>query len=1487
MKKTLSMLLLISLLLALFPSVTAPVYAETQEDDFLYYVEEGIAIIYDYAGPGGEVVIPSELGGYPVTELYVGFGNDLTITGVTIPASIKRIGPELFWGCKNLTHVDFAEGLDSIGFYAFKNCSSLTQLILPDSLTTIEDHAFLNCTGLTSIQIGAGLALIDWEAFTGCLGLTAFDVDPLNPVFASLDGVLFNQAMTGLIQCPARKIGEYSIPFGVETVGYQAFSECKGLNRIFVPASVSSISPFAFAGATDLAAIDVDPANVYFSSQDGVLFSAGMASLLVCPGGKSGSFTVPEGTAVIGGMAFADCVGLTNIILPDSLVDIGGGAFMGSGLIGIVIPGGIQSITDQAFKNCFSLVSVSIPASVSNIGYEAFKSCRSLTDVVIPESVTSMSDAVFQGCTSLTGVTLPTGLTSFGLMFNGCSSLQNLVIPEGVTEIVAEAFDGCTSLTAVTIPSSVGYIGDRAFHGCSSLTDVAIPDGVTYISEAAFSGCKALASVTFGNQLDTIGFDAFKDCSGLLSLSLPESLTNISDNAFQGCTSLTDLTIPDAVIFIGQTAFHGCTGLTQLTLGDGLASTGYAAFNGCSSLSVVNFGINITSIDEFSFYGCTSLTDLTLPAGLVSIGMGSLSRTGLTGLVIPETVTSIGDTAFMDCADLTGISIPAGVSSIGAGCFANTGLLDFTVDVGNPFYIAENGFLLSKDGTQLLAYASQRAGSCVIPESVTVIDEMALSYCSAMTDVTIPAGITYLPEPAFYRCPALTSIDVSTDNANYASSGGMLFDKTLTTLIRLPEGTSGAWTVPDGVTTIGGYALIGCTGLTSVNIPASVTSLASGFSGCDALGSIDVSELNEVYLSQDGVLFDKTGTRLLDYPRSRIGEYIIPEGTVTIGSSAFRNAQGLTGLVIPNSLTTIELMAFAKCNNLTSITLPASVTTLEAYAFMNCIRLERVEFFGSLNEISNSLFQGCSALVEVNIPDGVETIGYNAFKNCSSLKLAVLPDSVYRIESYAFQGCTGLLDVNLGQKVDFIGDMAFSDCTNLESLTLPATIETVGQDVFEGCDALKTLIFTGNAPAWGELPMLRFASASIAANPFEIAAGAALAESAADQQGPTVYHVKWSNGWTTNWNGMPTREFDPADQHTIRYDANGATEGSVPEDFTAYAFGEKVTVPGNSGNLKKSGATFVGWNTRPDGSGVDYRPGSSLVMGIKDVVLYAAWGVAAWTGTVTDLTSSASYNSVKLDWSAVENASGYEIEQSLTVDGAFTPVGIASVNSFTDLGLDFNVNYYYRVRAFIGEGSSTTYGSYSDVVLATTALPAPVAATNPISFNSVGISWGAIEGASGYEISRAVSESGPYTVVGLVANVLFFKDAGLFTGKTYYYRVRAYRLAGMTKVFSSYSQSSAATPILAVPTILSALYVKKNSIKVSWSAVEGATGYELSRSTSGDGSYSVVFTGANTLSIINTKLIAGTAYYYRVRAYRIIGKVKVYSDYSEVVEVSP
>ncbi|MBR5208394.1 MAG: leucine-rich repeat domain-containing protein, partial [Paludibacteraceae bacterium] len=351
-----------------------------------------------------------------------------------------------------------------------------------------------------------------------------------------------------------------------------------------------------------------------------------------------------------------------------------------------------------------------------------------------------------------------------------------------------------------------------------------------------------------------------------------------------------------------------------------------------------------------------------------SIGDGVFGGySGLTSIRIPESVTSIGAEAFIGCSDLTRINIPESVSSIGDKAFKDCTNLDVTIDnsegnvkVGEFAFEACKSvtYLKNKDLTVIDTSDTPLKFRITSDSTVEVMEDY--SYRD-LDSISIPAkvridgkiyDVTSIEEYAFVFYSNLTSINVSSNNSNYSSIDGVLFNKNKTEIVYVPRGRKGTFSIPSSVTSINSWAFYGCNGLTSINIPNSIKSIAdSTFAHCYSLTSIN-----------------------------------IPNSVTSIGASAFRGCYGLTSINIPEGVTSIGYYTFYNCHGLTSIKIPNSVTSIGDGAFRYCSGLTSIDIPNSVTSIGYLAFSECTNLdVTIDNSKNNVTVGNNAFYNCKSV----------------------------------------------------------------------------------------------------------------------------------------------------------------------------------------------------------------------------------------------------------------------------------------------------------------------------------------------------------------------------------------------------------------------------------------------------------------------------------------------------------------------
>ena len=272
--------------------------------------------------------------------------------------------------------------------------------------------------------------------------------------------------------------------------------------------------------------------------------------------------------------------------------------------------------------------------------------------------------------------------------------------------------------------------------------------------------------------------------------------------------------------------------------------------------------------------------------------------------------------------------------------------------------------------------------------------------------------------------------------------------------------------------------------------------------------------------------------------------------------------------------------------------------------------------------------------------------------------------------------------------------------------------------------------------------------------------------------------------------------------------------------------------------------------------------------------------------------SSSETTSIKIRWDKVDGVTGYKIYRSTSKNGAYKCVATVSSknNSYTNTGLISGTTYYYKVRAYKTVGNENLYGSYSTIFSGKTKGPSQVKNLKQTvaEKTSVKLSWSKISNASGYRVYRATSKDGTYKLVAELSgsSKTSYTNKNLSPGKTYYYKVRAYRKVGSNKDYGSYSSKLKASTKCNAP-IISTISKDKGKANITWKKVSGASGYAIYRSTSKNGSYQKIKTlkSGSTLSFTDTNLESKKTYYYKVKAYKSADMGNIYSAYSSMKSV--
>lgn len=680
--------------------------------------DDGTAYSVVFAPGVADVVVPAQYEGLPVTTIWYQSFSRANIVNVTLPDSIEIIDSQAFSFCENLESINIPDGVTKIGSSAFANCRALTSITIPDAVVEFGDNVFYNCNVLESVTLGDGIKKITEGVFKGCSELQSLvlgeNIDSIN-VKAFEDCKKLRYTSDESASYLGSEENEYLLLFRVNSTitSYTINSNTKVVND----------DAFKYCNAVDI--------------------------------------QIPDGVKAIGENAFYGTK-VENLVLPDSVVSVGTNAFLGSAVTEIVLGSGLQSVDESAFfgMNALSVVRFTgnmvswldndkkISSVMESDSAKTLYIDGQLVsgEVIVPQGVTSISDYAFKGCADITEITLPVGITYIGdSAFDSCSSLKEISIPEGVTSIGAYAFRW-SGVDKVTLPSTIESIGYKAFEAAyasiyynGDVGSWCAIDGLDEISsEVYIGGTLPQGELVIPVGTKEIKAGAFKGWK-ITSVVIPESVTKIGAGAFSACDSITSVTIPSGVLSVGQYAFS-CSELISVNWNATSCNDVQWLFSASRKLETIVFGSNVKSIPNGLLSGINSLTTIVLNEGLETLGNISYLG-GINSLVVPSTVTQMGDVT--NCANLVEISVPQGLDISGLtfdNCPKFKGVL-----AGNCYV----------RGDKLTGVKSD-AVLVIVPDTVTTIAANAFTGASGLKYVYIPQNVTSVEQNAFAGCENAT-----------------------------------------------------------------------------------------------------------------------------------------------------------------------------------------------------------------------------------------------------------------------------------------------------------------------------------------------------------------------------------------------------------------------------------------------------------------------------------------------------------------------------------------------------------------------------------------------------------------------------------------------------------------------------------------------------------------------------------------------------------
>ena len=793
------------------------------------------------------------------------------------------------------------------------------------------------------------------------------------------------------------------------------------------------------------------------------------------------SVSLPESVTAIGKYAFGNCWGLTEIALPEKLVIIGDSAFASSGVVSLDFPATLESVDNL---ETLAITSYSVAAenpyfsSEDGILYNkekstliAYPTAMKNTSFTIPDSVTVVGRDAFYYNKYLTHIEIGNSVKTIERCAFFGSKIETVDFGESAERIEYSAFGYCNNLSEAYLPDTVTYIDGHAFYPCYSLKEIILPNSELYIGKAAFCSDE-LTSVFIPEKVKTIEANPFEDCSKLTEIivdknnayfssvggvlydknqtllivypasksdtrfSIPGTVESIGSYSFEGVCYLKEITVPDKVSTLVAHTFSGATSLEKIYLPDTIKSIGTGAFSDCSSLKEIKLPSALTSVNSQLFYSCTSLRTLIIPEKVSYVEYSFIQ--GCTGL---EEISFL-------CSDCR--IIPTAYANMGNPVirgYENSTAKTFAEEYGYKFSVITaggtfgDGFTWILDGNGVLEISGQGA----MPDFTSTSQPWG-EYKDSISFASVGNTVTNIGAFAFY---------------DYASLEG----------VKLEDCTE--------LKKIGNSAFNGCTALENISIPAGLSEIGSfAFVRCTSLESIDVAAENEVFSSENGVLYNisEGEKELTVYPAGKKDKtFSVPDDVTSIGQNAFAYCEYITNIKFSNSssLRSIRQAAFYRCTALKSFRVPGNVEVIENNVFVMCEKLSAITADAKnkyFTNIGGVLFDksGETLLIypagmreeEYVVPASVKTLAYESFCYCLNLKAVTFEEGskLSVIKDSAFYNCEELTYLALPDSLHTIEKYAFLDCVKLPFIYIPENVKEIGSYAFLGCQSLKNVV---------------------------------------------------------------------------------------------------------------------------------------------------------------------------------------------------------------------------------------------------------------------------------------------------------------------------------------------------------------------------------------------------------------------------------------------
>ncbi len=1220
------------------------------------------------------------------------------------------------------------------------------------------------------------------------------------------------------------------IPDSVTVIGIQAFYECKNLSSVTLSKGLVDLQQQAFGECTKLTSITIPKSleRCYDGGWGGAFDNSGLNQV-----------NFEEGITAIPGYLFADTIALETIVIPDTVTSIGDGAFReSSALKNAIISDSVTVIGIQAFYGCKNLSSVTLSKGLVDLQQQAFGECTKLTSITIPKSLERSSDGIYGGAfdhSGLATVKFEDGVKMIpNYLFADATTLETIVIPDSVTSIGVYSFANCSALKNITIPYSVTEIGAQAFYKCTSLKTIAIPDSIKTLDDGTFFGCNSLSNIKFPSLITEIGSGMCDGCTSLVTVEMGDKVTSIGDNAFQNCTSLKNITLSPETEYINSNAFSNCDSLESIVIPDKVTVIYHNAFSDCDKLLSVTLSKALKQIGESAFNNCDSLT----------------------AIKIPDSVETIGERAFYGCEKLADVNMGNGVSKL-----------------------YSEAFRLCPALTKI-----------VLSNNLTSIPEYAFADCTKLTDVTIYPGVTEIATNAFSYPAKTTMRGLKGSYAEtYANDRGMTFE-TITSVdasmltVKFKNDYDGYEAAPSYTYTgkpfkpdvkvyLGSYELTAGTDYKIVSYKnntkigtATCTIQGLGTYTGTTTGSFTIAPIPlpgySWYYSLEYSNYDYTGKEIrpavtcegltegIDFTVSYKDN--INAGTAQVIITGIGNYSGTYTLEFTINPVTI-------CTDVSQLQSkhPYDENVHEVYVYNGAEGAENLYLTFSddtqFEEYCDYLYIYDANGYEVGSYTGDELSGRTITVPGSYVKLVLNTDSSNN--EYGFRVVSASDKLECATHV--FGDWKITEeatCTTTGTKTRACTV----------CGKVETVTIAKTAHKYVNTVV----KPTYTAQGYTLHKCSVCGYSYKDNYMPALK--------PTELTGVKVKT-QGSTSLTLAWDKNASAKGYIIEQYKG---GKWTQIAKTSSNAT---VTYTVNGLKADTT-YTFRIKAYAISGESEI--YSDYVRIAGKTRIANVASfkgsAVSASAVKLDWSKNDKATGYVIEQYK--GGKWTAIATTKNNTtltFTVKGLAKGTAYSFRIKSFRKTGSTTDFSEYTAIKAATLLDGVSDFKVTSVTGSWITLEWAKNDKATGYAIEQY--KGGKWTVIATTKNntTLKFTVKGLKNDTTYSFRIRAYKTAGASNVYSDYVRIAGKTRIPNVATFTGSA-VSASAVKLDWSKNDKATGYVIEQYKGGKWTALATTKNNTTLTFTVKGLAKGTTYSFRIKSFRKTGSTTEFSEYTAI-----